>query len=493
MSEEYLRLRFGPDLEINLLNSVFTLRANGWTFASSRQKGAFGKERFDPAFTGQNFIPLIEKMSLYSRANEDNLAAELERIDYFFEQARLYHLHKFSPDRPMLEWRVYGEADGRRALVFDGSYKIPPTRPIDQWLAHGLFLELSISRHPLWEGDTPQFISFSGLTNNGSVRKGEIGAGTMPGRIGNFILDGLSPNEALDDFWIGIKPTRLNEGISDYFDPLIQFEENLDLAFDFDAVPDPNGNQISNVNVARERWAGGDEETIVVDFDLSWHFRHLLGGLPTNLEAQAYVGSYLVLLRARVETGTIATLRMKHGARPVGTGGQGRKFSGPTLYSISNDEYEYFEMGEVRLPPWNYSISGLDDDASLNLIGEYSFEFLAARSSGAGFLYLDTFVLIPTEYMISAKGTGLGGGVGTARSLRAFTLPTGENMGYQYQTETSDFAANPIDLAPSNWYFPIGPVYFVYCASQAKPNTANTSVDCSMNIYPRYRSYKKER
>ena len=185
-------------------------------------------------------------------------------------------------------------------------------------------------------------------------------------------------------------------------------------------------------------------------------------------------GRFLILLRAKVDAGTTAEVRLKAGWN---TGGVWHAHS---PVGVSSTSYLYHELGTVTIPPQRL-------DSTFNFL-DFALRLNARRTGGAGDLDMDCLVLIPVdEAFLKVDGGLVELVVADERPIHVTRQPEGTLVGYAY------LGGNVIRvpaLSDYNWALPPGSGVVVIAGQRATSQVITDTVDLDMAAFARWLSLR---
>ena len=334
---------------------------------------------------------------------------------------------------------------------------------------------LTIEHHPY--GERTSAVAVSTGTNL-SVLGGNYAyttvVGDVPARLYYARLYG-GDSVTFEKAWMGFRSASKCTGTVANFEPLWELElgavNNIIASTQNDATASPGGGGANYVQaiIGAETWTN----IVAIEVD------DVDGGNP-----DAFNGAFLVLLRAKVDTGT-EQVKLKH--RLVESNGPA-KFN--QVVDISATSWTLYNLGIVTFPTRNrrafpIALKDASHDRSdlLELWGRDK-----PGDTGAT-LDADCFVLIPVdEYFLYIHNTAIDS---VSESWMAIA-PDGEAAGNTLGTTGSDYWYESSPTQAIGAGIPVGDGRMYICvakASDAAP-AYNDDIDVGLSWYPRWISYR---
>lgn len=346
---------------------------------------------------GRSPGPVVEELPIrISGTSHDDLASKLQALHEMQVGADAYIRDRATIEPVWLHARLTNETNERRALVRRMSLAFQTRWFGPEANQNVARVMAAIEREPYWEALTPTAaVSATGLsvlcgTVDYTASPGSDVVGDVPARLYELrILTESGTTETYEYVWLGFRSANKHGTLSNFV-PLWECENGTagtDTAAATDATASPGG-------------TGNTKMTCSFSTEAGWARRCTirLDDVVQNYDYEALFGRFLVLMRAKVDSGTVAEARICQ----LYTLDPTVEVRGPTV-EVSSTDWTMHEMGYVTIPlrdPQTLDLSSLDD------IYEKSFALAidARRTSGSGSLHLDCLVLIPVdEYFISVS------------------------------------------------------------------------------------------
>lgn len=359
---------------------------------------------------GRSQRPVTEELTLIAAgSSQDNLAATLQNLHQMQAQARAYLEDDTEATKVYFHAKLDNETGERRALVRRIEVTFSTNWFGPEAVGNLVTLALTIEREAGWEAASPSAeASGAAISALGGAFDYTSGGGAdIPGDFAARIAAlGLTTSSAdtLDNLWLGFRSATKHGTLANFVN-LWQIEAGTpgtDATETTDATASPgSGNSKSVVNFATQT---------------GWYSRAalLLSEIIGGNYSDNY-GRFVLLLRAKVDAGTTADVKLKYG--------YGAYINGETEpVRISATGWTLHELGaltlpfrDLRAPSWMA--------ASYDANGEI--DVWARRVSGSGSLHLDCIVAIPAdEYLIRVKHAEITSSGGRAWSLSTSPLNT---------------------------------------------------------------------
>lgn len=342
--------------------------------------------------------PIWETIPLIAEGTQAEINTALVSLRDMLRKARDYQIDMLVNEPVYLGME---DANFREAhsTILKGSlkpiYKVGTSPYMDTINSQVKTYVLRLLRIPYWEEEIYSQQSVVDISAWGGTEDFNNNIGTRDGRVYESYASGI----ALGKMWLGWRKER--GGLTNWV-PRVEIEDGwlasgeLDTALFRDAdaspsdIPD-NCIEIDFANVAtmRERW----------HIDIQDHVTAVGAGA-----ANLYKGRYLVIAKWKGgDSTTKFGVQLKHGYF------NSRDLAANQEVLFSNDGWRSTPMGLVTLPPNpTHRPSGIVDDN----LGKYRFQFWAERITGSANLYLDGFVLMPTDHLITVtRNPNLTGGL----------------------------------------------------------------------------------
>jgi hypothetical protein len=428
-------------LDLYGFNSGFSLQRGGWL----------------PAIAGDDDRTVIETLNLWIKGtSHDNLAAVLQNLDAMIRKAAYYNS---APDQYAIWLRTQlpNESGERQTLIraargeLGSDLHSPPVSPGDLIRNYTLILE----RMPWWEDDTYLTgLGFGATVDSlGGVDAYNAIVGDMPARIAILQVSAGASGYTLTELWIGFKSSRY--GTPGDFEPVWECEDGT-LTNNTSSQSDgtASGGYMAQCTFATATMC--DRVLISVD-DV----------VASSADYRDQRGSYIVLLRAKVDASTTARVQLLDGI----SAHTNASFRTQSRVPIESTSWYLYELGTVDIPP------GKNNYVPDNFLSEYTLKIQAERTAGSGDLYMDALVLIPTEGAIHVDNAMIYYG---DYILIVMAHPTGAVTGWTF--DTTNIPKLAADVHPINFSLPVGAGVAIVAAQRETSHVLTDSV--IMNPFP---------
>jgi len=463
-------------LTADLLSTALTLRQGAFNTRGPQIEGEFKPQGMATTFVPHNYERVTETWELVKRDTAANLRAAVYAVERLLEQARRWHEDALLAEACWLQWNVDGE-ESRRSLVYHGtlSYAGGVANPMLD--SGALAARLQLIRHPLWEDAASDSYSTPTLSCHGG--KWPLTAdvtSTAPQRIAAFTLNGVSGSGPLARVWAGIRRSTGNDA---NFQSVWECElgtltagdpTHKDTALGSESGASPVGSSNNNKAVT----------TFATTPTLAKRATISVANVTANYSDQ--VGSYLLLLRCKVDSGTAVSVQARVGATGMTDADHAPN---EAAYATATD-WRLLPVGNLQIPPagWRYERRLYDSIQATQI------QLWAERLSGAGSLHLDCLLLIPTLHQVAFEGAAIQ--YGSPSLLYPAVVYTDENdvqtiLAYLAATAPSA-SLKPLTL--KNWYLPLYGGLLVLAAERSANHVLTDQVYPVLTVYPRWLSYR---
>jgi len=457
---------------VDFLSGTLKYQTSSWIETTAMMAGEYDFSPYGPQSRFSYFEPVSEIIELFGRDTATNLRAAVKSITTILEKSRRYHDDPWhnttsgaaGPESWWLEWSIDGEST-RRALLYTGSVSIlhggiglTPMLECGQVLTM-----LQFTRHPLFESVSINQESHAWTTRLVTATDTFTSIpGEVPGRISQMSLT-CDATEELYQAWVGIRPKGIG---STNFHSLWECEDGS--AYNGATLSVADGNA-SPPGSGKSTQKSSPAASLTKYWDMSVFDVHSANG---NINFVHNMGTYLVLLRCKVDSGTVG-LQMRQGY-----------IGGDTVPSeevfIDHTSYKLIELGEFRVPP-----APVDEqqDLTAEFVSLCGIEIYAEQVSGTSTLYLDCVAMIPTAHFFSvnrAPGTGPCG-------TDCFTRPNDEHIAIGRAGSSYGLG---IESMFQNWAIPPGDSTLVAAAQGESSHNMSDSLIMVLDYYPRYLMYR---
>jgi hypothetical protein len=445
---------------IDLIRGTFKVDKFSWVTSTTDARIRYDYTPFGAQPSFEYYQPVAEVFNLTSCIGGAEALKALHQLQDVMEGVRRYHDGVPTVESWWLEWNSEDE-DPKRALIYTMTLDFPVTRNVTSNFmeCYGTDIKMALTRHPLWETITADHTTDASVDNTGGIMALGTIDGTAPARIETLQVHPTATITSLVEHWFGIRPTHSGTAA---FTPVWSCEFGTDGT---DAVDAADGGTVSG-------------NRVTVSFATNTTLVKRSGILLSNIEATTtdypdYIGRYLVLCRCSVTAGTIG-LQMRSGYQD--------NLIHEEIY-VDNASYYLHELGEVFIPPWASHLTKGD-----SFLGTFQISLFAERVSGAGSLYLDCLILIPTEHFLYVNDAQIGA---TTHNLYVQTLEQDTTISYEIWTAPNpDQARDALEHIPKLWYIPTEGGILVYAGQCATAHVLGTPVDITLNYNPRWLAHR---
>ena len=455
------RRDFGSDISsLSLFNyeDGFSLTRDGWIQAVARD----GDMRTSEAMTLR-----VEASS------HDDLASTLQALDDKLREVAWYNdaAERYGV---WLRAQLPDETEARQALITQAGGEIgspvlaPPLSPGNALRQYHLALE----RIPFWEATSHITFNVDYVNCTGGQAyyvttdpPGEI-YGDVPARLASLSFKGRSGGGTLYEFWLGFRTDRF--GVRGNFAPVWECEDGS-LDNDTTSVADATAHGGYKAECTFDGSAAMLERATVAIEDVT-----------TNYADQR--GSFIVLLRAKVDSGTTCRVRLFDGFESTAALGVDAQWRSQQRVIVDSTSWLLHPLGTIDIPPSGDCI--LSDS-----LRHFALMVKAERTAGSDSLHLDSLILIPQgEGAVYAGGGGVQYSVpGDPRPIKIRHYADGPIAAWAYYQNMPIVTAN---VEPHKYGLPVGIGDLVLAGQGASSHTLTDAVDIELQIYPRYRTLR---
>ncbi len=410
-----------------------------------------------------------------------NIRAAVADLRGFLRSAMEYVNDPHSLYECWYRWQTPGESE-KRSLVY--SYGIEPldaeVEDIHLDNGTGRYL-LTFSRDAAYEEIAAQTATSSALSSVGGRwdLTSTIIGGDINGRIEKLIIKPSMAGADLYRAWLGIRPPRYGVGPTTY-----GFNPALDLLIEHvvgGLYPADISQQSGGYGgfFMRDNFGSGEGLSMKFSYGLS--------------AVEYYVGSYLVLLRAKLSAGsTVCSARVSSSYGGYSAGAYAKPIAlGNTQY-ISDTSWRYYEMGIVDIPGGH--VGHIQSLASFNINLE------TARLSGTADLDTDCLILIPAEHYVTWDAAEFGRIASTSGGIAygyIYTSPEGPVSGVVINTsgtpsDVDGYAEEyaEIGVPGDAWAYPYRGGCLVFAAERETAQVLTDTAALEIYIKRRWELYR---
>jgi len=433
----------------------FVLKRDGWVQAIASDSDTSVQEVFTFRIKG---------------SSSDNLATQVQALDTKIRQVNDW-LKNPGVERYQVWLRVKmnNETLERQAMVKSIRGTAIAVQALEAQLDSDVEdYQVAIERTPWWE-DPYAYPTTTAKTNINSIgglaTLSETIRGDVPARLAKVSLtppDAVSP---MSDYWLGWKTNRF--GVAANFQPVWSIgDSGLPLIADTAQVADGTA---YGTNKLQCTFASG--ATFLA------RCINQLGG-STGVDADQR-GSYTVLLRAKMSDASVARVRIEAGFAP------GITLYNPVIRSrqvVSGTAWRLYEVGNVSIPPTRIYAT--------HTLTNFAIQLDAERLSGAGYLDVDCFILIPVDDGMVKLSAPIGVTT-TGKSINVFQRVT-DDLGALFE-EGGNVLYSVIVKPTGKWALPAyddSPVLVVAAQDVTAGSVKGKLVNMSYTYIPRWRTLR---
>lgn len=420
---------------------------------------------------------VAEAMTLHVKGDShDDLASKLELLD---DKIREVGWYDDATERYgiWLRAQMPDETGARQVLVTDMrcrptvSFYSPPVAP-GNFLREGY--DLALERMPYWEAISHTTFDTGSVNCTGGQTTyvthdppGEI-YGNIPARIASLSFKGRSGGGGpLYEFWLGFRTDRF--GARANFAPVWECKDG----------------SLKNSTTS----VFDDDGTVYGDYKAECTFGSAVMLPRTTIAVEDVTsnyadqrGSFVVLLRAKVDSGTTCRVRLLDGFESIAAMGIDAQWRTQSRVTIDSTSWLLHPLGTVDIPPTGDCISS-DSLSHAALCIE------AERTGGSGSLHLNILIPIPqSEGALYAGGGAVQYSVpGDPRPITVRQYGDDRLAAWAYYQNTPVLTAN---VAPHKYGLPVGTGDVVLAGQRKTSHVLTDAVDVALQIYPRYRTLR---
>ena len=445
------RRDFGSDISsVSLFNyeNGFSLTRDGWIQA-----------------TAAGGVRVPEAMTLHVEGSSpDDLASILQLLS---DKVREVGWYADGVERygVWLRAQMPDESGARQALVTGMRYEpivsfyAPPAAP-GNFMQEGC--SLAIERTPWWESiiHNTAIVPLNCTGGLADYSYPITVAGTIPARIAKTSFLGVSGSGPLYEFWLGFRSDR--------------FGNRANLATVWDLGADGAGSNDTTTDVADA--TAHDDYRARCTFGTATELKRIqiaLQSATTDYADQR--GSFIVLLRAKVDAGTTCHVRLKDGFLYTAA------IRAQQRVKITSTDWFLHALGTVDIPP-SHGLLAAD------FLRQYGFEIHASRTSDSGYLDMDCLILIPrTEGSLHVTGAAVTYFLGDLRPATIMMTADGKVDGWWYQ---SNLPRATLAVEPDKYALPVGDGAVVIAGQRETEHDLDDGVNLSLSFYRRWRTLR---
>lgn len=427
---------------------------------------------------------VLRTFSVLGRDTQANIIGAVVDLEAALERARDYHNPIKKQQIAIVLFENAEVESGRNALIYDydfqqnnsDGFQNPLLRsgPYNLAPSYGVFVGvITLTLRYGFENNSPtELQQLSAISAYGGTWDlTTSGAGVLPGRIESLTINHSITN--LNRIWIGLRrknPDIVSEGYQAAWE--LSDSKTTNLSTDCSLQSEPLAE-------------GGTARRVTFATSASLTFR--LTRKLEEIEPTALAGSYLVLMRCRVDTsGTTARVRLsssfKSPADAAGSGTRSLVYQNEQL--VTDTAYRLIEMGIVEVPP---GIARLPALSSLS-IGRVHLNIQAERLEGSGYLWCKSFLLIPAGERLFIDNANFSGG----DTIEIFT---GEDDRAEVHIRDLGNSSAGIEIPEagfSNWEFPHEGARVVFAGERTTGHVLTDNfTNATLSWFPRWRRYRE--
>ena len=405
---------------------------------------------------------LAETLNLIATGDDkDDLAANLQGLDDKLKQTEWYWDDPTERYGVWLRAQLTGESYARQALIRRGEGQ-PGESLYGPYTDRGNVMRryaLALERLPWWEDTDITYNSISGTSFGGGIAAacGTV-HGDIPARCAYTMLNPTDIN--IDEFWMGFR-NNTRFGVIANFEPQWECEDGTVLIADTTAG------------------ATYMTTTFATDETMASRFYVQISDVTANYSDQR--GQFIVLMRAQLSAGATTTrVRLLDGYSTTAS-----NLRRQDRVVIDSTEWKLYPLGTVQIPP----LAGL---TTLDMFKSYRLLIQAERTSGAGFLRCDSFILIPIGegaiYVSNIQNTT------NDHRTEIIVSPDGNLSGWTLAESTATItnSISPRPQGPYGYTLPVGSGFAIFTGQSATAHSsfAGVTFACGINMIERWRTLR---
>jgi hypothetical protein len=277
-------------------------------------------------------------------------------------------------------------------------------------------------------------------------------------------------------FWLGFRPPHRLGGAQSY--------EALEEA---EGMTTASGATFStNTEATASPGSGTSEIEFTLTSTMSEMGWVLLSGFDATPSSVTYnyVGRHLVLARMHVDASTEIGVRMSTTWDNADLTATTARQIQSTRY-LDNTEWRMIELGEIDVPGpnWRGQIEGLVDQ-----LQRYSLHFEGVLLSGTGHLYIDCFILVPAEHLVTWDAGDINNTTNNEQG-EIFTDEDDFVNAYVRENAGTTDVMNVPQIGATNWQYPYDGGLLVAVAERDDGHVYNDHIDLDIEMYRRWLTY----
>jgi hypothetical protein len=427
---------------------------------------------------------IVTTCTLAKKDTAANIRAAVADLRTFLRAAMEFTNDPHSLYECWYRWQTPGES-AKRSLVY--GYRLEPldgdVEDIHLDSGTGRYL-LTFTREAAYEETTAQTFTSSSLSSVGGrydLTSALVG-GDLDGRIEKLIIKPSMTGTGANLYraWVGVRPPRYGIGTTSFgFNPQIDIKtEHIVGGLFGSSISTVSGSYVGGY-LLRDDFSDGA--------DLSMKYSCGLVGV------EYYIGSYLVLLRARLtNSSTICSARVSTSYGGYSAGAYAKPIAlGNTQY-IESNAWRFYEMGVIDIPGGR--VGHIQSLASFNINLE------TGRLSGSASFDADCLVLIPAERYITWTAATFGRTASTAGNIAnayVYTQPGGGVEGLVVNTDgapagtdgyAEEYAA--VGTPGKAWSYPYDGGCLVFAGERETAQTMTDTAALEIFVKRRWELYR---
>lgn len=401
---------------------------------------------------------LTETFNLIAKGtSHDNLASKLQGMDDKLKETEWYWDDPTERYGVWLRAQLTGETYARQALIRRGE-----GQPGESF--YGPYVDrsytcrryaLALERLPWWEDTSIYPTEINSLSFGGNA----ISHGTIKGDIpARPAITEIEATTALDEFWLGFRTARLGT------------VTNFQVTWDCE----------DGTMLIADTTAGGTytTTTFATDATMASRFYVKISDVTANYSDQR--GQFIVLLRAQLSAGSTTTrVRLLDGYSTSES-----ELRRQDRVAVDDTNWKLYSLGTIQIPP----LVGMTTE---NMFRSYRLLIQAERTSGAGNLRCDKFILIPiSEGALYVSNVSMDS---STYKGRIHVVPEENVSGWAYSDANATIIAASMAPRPQGVYgfsLPIGAGYTIFAGQDATSHDDTATASLTINRSERWRTLR---
>lgn len=403
---------------------------------------------------------------------DEEIREKFNNLVNILESGRIFHSDPFTSAPAYIYHKTETET-AVRSIIYDYAIDSLTEALANPLLIHGEGrFQIAITHANYWEPVDPIVVETGDVSATGGVwnindHEGVDYQANTDSRIGLFRIQHQSGQ--LARAYCGI---HINRGYGGTFDPWID-SSDMNPRTDRDTTSETPSTGASG------------NESLVCDFG---DIQSLIGRayvLSSDFTAtpNAYIGSFLVMLRYKLSSAGEVGVRMK---TLYGTSELSPSQLTPVQY-LTSTNYTFAELGELTLPPhpYRFYISNFD-------VARFGISIEAERISGTPSLHIDGLLLLPATHYFRAD-IGDPTDVEVTDVLQIITDADGSITGVITEEVVDEEAIKQqATVTAKNWFYPYRGGVFVLVTLEGAGvvHSLNRLLNLDVEIYEHFRLYE---